>query len=95
MVVLIGSGAEEMVTRNGKSAFELDYNLVLTSVPQKYDDAPGLLRNHIREMLFDLVDERFSHGKGSTFSIRYLAHPKEEGGVQLRCSIDQGEGWKV
>lgn len=76
-VVLIGSGAEDMVTRNGKGPFDLDYNLVLTSVPQKYEDAPGLLRNRVREMLNDLVDERFSHGKGSTSSIRYLAHPSD------------------
>lgn len=76
-VVLIGSGAEDMVTRNGKGPFDLDYNLVLTSVPQKYEDAPGLLRNRVREMLNDLVDESFSHGKGSTSSIRYLAHPRD------------------
>ena len=77
MVVLIGSGAEDMVTRNGKGPFDLDYNLVLTSVPQKYEDAPGLLRDRVREMLNDLVDERFSRGKGSTSSIRYFAHPRD------------------
>lgn len=73
-VMLIGSGAENMVTRNGKGAFDLDYNLVLTSIPQKYENSPGQLRNHVRETLDSLVDESFSHGKGSTSSITYLAH---------------------
>ncbi|MCM1561756.1 MAG: hypothetical protein NC123_19815 [Butyrivibrio sp.] len=72
-IVLIGSGAEDMVTRNGKGPFDLDYNLVLTSVPQNYEDAPGLCRNRVREMLNGLVDRRFSKGKGSTSSIRYIA----------------------
>lgn len=78
MVMLIGSGAEDMVTRNGKGAFDLDYNLILTSIPQEYENSPGQLRNRVREILDSLVDERFSHGKGSTSSITYLMHAQED-----------------
>lgn len=60
-VTLIGSGAEDMVTRNGKGPFDLDYNLVLMSISKKYEDSPGLLRNRVREVMDDLVDGRFSN----------------------------------
>ena len=86
-VTLIGSGAENMVTRNGKGPFDLDYNLVLTSIPQKYEDSPGLLRSHVREILNSLVDERFSNGKGSTSSIKYLAHPEDRSKVVFSFDV--------
>lgn len=76
-VTLIGSGAQNMVTRNGKDAFDLDYNLVLTSVPQEYDKSLKRLKNLIREILDDLVDKRFTHGKDSTSSITYIAHARD------------------
>ncbi|MCM1225050.1 MAG: hypothetical protein NC548_62425 [Lachnospiraceae bacterium] len=76
-VTLVGSGAENMVTRNGKGAFDLDYNLMLTSVPSKYEDSPRLLRNHVKAVLDGLVDKRFSPGKDSTSAIRYFAHPQD------------------
>ena len=62
--------------------FDLDYNLILTSVPQKYEDSPRLLRSHVKAMLDGLVDGRFSCGKGSTSSIRYFAHPRDN-----RCRV--------
>lgn len=74
---LIGSGAEDMVTRNGKGPFDLDYNIVLTALPEKYEDAPGQIKNIVRETLDGLVDERFSYGKGSTSSLTYLAHAED------------------
>lgn len=76
-VTLIGSGAEDMVTRNGKGPFDLDYNIVLTALPERYEDAPGRIKNIVRETLDGLVDGRFSHGKGSTSSLTYLAHAEE------------------
>lgn len=84
---MVGSGAGDMVTRNGKGPFDLDYNLILTSVPQKYEDSPGLLRNRVREILDSLVDERFSHGKGSTSSIKYLAHLWDRSTVEFSFDV--------
>ena len=86
-IVLIGSGAEDMVTKNGKGPFDLDYNLILTSIPQKYEDSPGLLRNRVKEILDNLVDERFSHGKGSTSTITYLAHPRDRKKVAFSFDV--------
>lgn len=76
-VTLIGSGAKNMVTRNGKGAFDLDYNLVFTFVPQEYEKSPDYLKNRSREILNSLVDKRFKPGKDSTSSIKYLVHAKD------------------
>lgn len=76
-VTLIGSGAQNMVTRDGKGPFDLDYNLVLTSVPQENEKSLKRLKNLIRKILDDLVDKRFKPGKDSTSSITYLAHAKD------------------
>lgn len=86
-VTLVGSGAEDMVTRNGKGPFDLDYNLVLTSIPQKYEDFPGMLRNRVREIMDGLVDGRFSHGKGSTSVLTYLAHPRDRSRVEFKFDV--------
>lgn len=106
-VTLIGSGAKNMVTRDGKGPFDLDYNLVLASIPQKYEKSPERLKNHIRELLNSMVDKRFKPGKDSTSSIKYIVHAgdgktvmfsfdmaliREEGGIsKLIHDKKQGE----
>lgn len=76
-VTLMGSGAKNMVMRNGKGPFDLDYNLVLTSIPQKYEKSPDRLKNRIRELLNSMVDKRFKPGKDSTSSIKYIVHARD------------------
>ena len=76
-VTLIGSGAQNMVTRDGKGTFDLDYNLVLTFIPQEYEKSLKRLKNLIRKILDDLVNERFTYGKDFTSSITYLAHARD------------------
>lgn len=92
-VTLIGSGAHNMVTRNGENPFDLDYNLVLTTIPQKYERAPEQLKNIIRERLDDLINnKKFSYGKGSTSSITYLAY--SEDGKKVMFSFDVALIWE-
>lgn len=50
-IVLAGSGASNMVTRNGKGGFDLDYNLVLSSIPPEYTGAPQNLKTIVRREL--------------------------------------------
>lgn len=76
-VTLIGSGAKNMVTRDGKGPFDLDYNIVFTSIPQKYEKSPERLKNLVRELLNGMVDQRFKPGKDSTSSIKYVAHARD------------------
>ena len=91
-VTLIGSGAHNMVTRDGEGSFDLDYNLVLTTIPQKYEKAPEQLKNLIRETLDNLINRKFSHGKGSTSSITYLAY--SEDGKKVVFSFDVALIWE-
>jgi hypothetical protein len=76
-VTLIGSGAKNMVMRNGKGPFDLDYNIIFTSLPQKYEKSPESLKFLVMEVLDGLVDRRFTHGKDSTSSIKYIVHAKD------------------
>lgn len=76
-VTLIGSGAKNMVMRNGRGPFDLDYNLIFTSMPQKYEKSPECFKNLVMDILDGLVDGRFTHGKDSTSSIKYIVHAKD------------------
>lgn len=91
-VTLIGSGANNMVTRNGEGPFDLDYNLVLTTISQKYEKAPEQLKNLIRGTLDVLINKKFSHGKGSTSSITYLAYSGN--GKKVVFSFDVAIIWE-
>lgn len=72
--VLIGSGAANMVTRDGDGVFDLDYNLVFTKIPENYDD-PKWLKDTVRRVLDKYIDRQaFSFGQDSTSSITYRIH---------------------
>lgn len=70
--VLIGSGAAGLVTRNGTGPFDLDYNLVFTSVPDRFLSEPEYLKNAVRIALDHNIREGFSYGQDSHASITYL-----------------------
>lgn len=72
--VLIGSGATNMVTKNGKAGFDLEYNLILTAVPRRLDRSPGELKDLIRETFEALVTDKYSAEQGSPSSITYRFH---------------------
>lgn len=69
---LIGSGAKNMITRDGKGPFDLDYNIELMKLPLKYQQNPQQLKELIRLELNKCMGERFSYGKDSTAVLRYL-----------------------
>ena len=48
---LIGSGAGNLVTQNAKGEFDLDYNLSLSKIPEKYLVKPHALKDKIRTAL--------------------------------------------
>ena len=50
-ISLVGSGARNMVTRNGNGPFDLDYNLILQSYPKEFNHDLGRLKRDIRETL--------------------------------------------
>lgn len=71
---LIGSGAKNFVTRNGNSPFDLDYNIEVGSIPGKYSNEPGKLKDLIRQQMDILMHGNFSCGQDSTASIKYIVH---------------------
>lgn len=72
--VLIGSGATNMVTKNGKAGFDLEYNLILTSVPRRLDRSPGEIKDIIRKTLEELIQDKYSDEQGCASSITYRLH---------------------
>lgn len=73
-IQLIGSGANNLVTRNGNSSFDLDYNLLLQSVPDELMRNTVRLKDTIRTELDRHITDGFSHGQDSTASVTYIYH---------------------
>ena len=76
--VLVGSGARNMVMRDGSGPFDLDYNLVIISMPELYWNDLGKLKNLVISSLNKIVGKTwFSDGHDSTSvvsSYLYLNH---------------------
>ena len=73
-IQLIGSGANNLVTRNGNSSFDLDYNLILQSMPDEYMENTARLKDTVRTELDRHIVNGFSHGQDSTASVTYIYH---------------------
>lgn len=76
LISLVGSGARDMVTRNGNGPFDLDYNLILQNYPEEFDHDLCGLKRVIRETL-DSIFRRvnFSFGQDSQSAITILEFP--------------------
>lgn len=55
---LVGSGARNMITRNGDGPYDLDYNLLVMKADNEYRD-PRLLKDTIRNALNKAVGGKF------------------------------------
>jgi len=86
-VELIGSGASNMVTRNGNEAFDLDFNIILISVPEKYSKSPGKIKDVVRQMLDSLIQKKYSYGQDSTSSITYNLFRSNNETVEFRLDL--------
>lgn len=53
---LVGSGARNMVTRNGIGPFDLDYNLEIVKAPDKYWKNLRKLKDTVRVLLITLKE---------------------------------------
>ena len=75
-ISLVGSGARDMVTRNGNGPFDLDYNLILQNYPEEFDHDLCGLKRVIRETL-DSISRgvNFSFGQDSRSAITILEFP--------------------
>lgn len=98
-VTLVGSGAINMITRNGKSPFDLDFNLILTAIPRESVKSAEELKTLVRRVLDRLVSGKvsaeksffwkkdFSCGQDSTSSITYLLHSPDGKSVEFKFDL--------
>lgn len=71
---LVGSGARNMITRDGNGPYDLDYNLLVMKADDEYRDL-RLLKNTIRNALNKAVGGKFfSDAQDSTSCLTALLH---------------------
>lgn len=85
---LVGSGARNMVTRNGNGPFDLDYNLEIIKAPDEYWNDLRHLKNTVR-ILLDKAEGLpcFSESHDSTSCLTALLHFKDEPTVKFSFDV--------
>ena len=84
---LVGSGARNMITRNGDGPYDLDYNLLIMKVDDEYRD-PRLLKDTIRNALNKAVGGKFfSDAQDSTSCLTALLHFKDTPNVEFSFDV--------
>ena len=85
---LVGSGARNMVTRNGSGPFDLDYNLEIVKVPEEYQRDLRHLKDTIRVLLDRAADMKyFSKSQDSTSCLTALLHFKDEPEIEFSFDV--------
>ena len=84
---LVGSGARNMITRNGDGPYDLDYNLLVVKADDEYRD-PRLLKDTIRNALNKAVGGKFfSDAQDSTSCLTALLHFKDTPNVEFSFDV--------
>ncbi len=87
---LVGSGSHShnLVMRNGNGPFDLDYNIIIIRMPEKYWNNLKLLKDTVRNSLNRVVrNEFFTDGKDSTSVITALLYFKDSPQVEFSFDI--------
>ena len=84
---LVGSGARNMITRNGDGSYDLDYNLLVVKADDEYRD-PRLLKDTIRNALNKAVGGKFfSDAQDSTSCLTALLHFNDTPNVEFSFDV--------
>lgn len=84
---LVGSGARNMITRDGNGPYDLDYNLLVMKADDEYRD-PRLLKDTIRNALNKAVGGKFfSDAQDSTSCLTALLHFKDTPNVEFSFDV--------
>lgn len=84
--ILIGSGARDLVMRNGDGPYDLDYNLRIISMPDMYWNNLEQLKELVRCELNQVMrGTSFSDGKDSTSVITAIMHGRD--GVEFKFDL--------
>ena len=85
---LVGSGARNMITRNGDGPYDLDYNLLIMKAEERYWDDLRLLKDTIRNALNKAVGGKFfSDAQDSTSCLTALLHFNDTPNVEFSFDV--------
>lgn len=86
--ILVGSGARNMITRNGYGPYDLDYNLVIIKADEKYWQDLRLLKDTVRNALNRAEGkEFFSDFRDSTSCLTVLLYFKDSPDVEFSFDV--------
>ena len=85
---LVGSGARNMITRNGDGPYDLDYNLLIMKAEERYWNDLRLLKETVRNAL-NRAERRefFSDAQDSTSCLTALLHFKDTPNVEFKFDV--------
>ena len=85
---LVGSGARNMITRNGDGPYDLDYNLLVMKAEERYWNNLRLLKETVRNAL-NRAERRefFSDAQDSTSCLTALLHFKDTPNVEFSFDV--------
>ncbi|MFQ8800514.1 MAG: hypothetical protein ACLR7Y_15230, partial [Dysosmobacter sp.] len=84
---LVGSGARNMITRNGEGPYDLDYSLLVMKANDEYRD-PRLLKDTIRNAFNKAVGGKFfSDAQDSTSCLTALLYFKDTPNVEFSFDV--------
>ncbi len=85
---LVGSGARNMITRNGDGPYDLDYNLLIMKAEERYWNDLRLLKDTIRNALNKAVGGKFfSDAQDSTSCLTALLHFNDTPNVEFSFDV--------
>ena len=84
---LVGSGARNMITRNGDGPYDLDYNLLVMKADNEYRD-PRLLKDTIRNALNKAVGGKFfSDAQDSTSCLTAILYFEKSPDIKFKFDV--------
>ena len=87
-IILVGSGAKNMVTRDGSGPFDLDYNLRIVNMPNEYWNDLSKFKNTVISSLNRIVGRTwFSDGHDSTSVVSTYLYLDDASTVRFKFDI--------
>lgn len=85
---LVGSGARNMITRNGNGPYDLDYNLIILKADEKYWEDLRLLKETVRNALNKAEGkEFFADSQDSTSCLTTILHFDDSPDVEFKFDV--------
>ena len=85
---LVGSGARNMVTRNGNGPYDLDYNLEIIKAPDEYWNDLRHLKDTVRVLLDEATGlQCFSESSDSTSCLTSILFFKDEPTIEFSFDV--------